>query len=197
MPSRDATAAAVCSPSPDSISKPSIPTRGPKSASRRASPYGGSSDGERLGTLAAKMTRYERVEDVLALVQALHTTGRGLTIDDIRERFGVSRRTAERMRDVVARAFPDLGFELDPSGRRRWRLPARARRPTCTIVSLASCRRRSAPHSCRFPRSPAKSCRRRCPRARARPRQVTRRPATAGSSVACCRWSDPWAGRPR
>ena len=65
------------------------------------------------------MTRYERVEDVLALVQALHTTGRGLTIDDIRERFGVSRRTAERMRDVVARAFPDLGFELHPSGRRR------------------------------------------------------------------------------
>ena len=73
------------------------------------------------------MTRYERVEDVLALVQALHTTGRGLTIDDIRERFGVSRRTAERMRDVVARAFPDPGFELDPSGRRRWRLPASSR----------------------------------------------------------------------
>ncbi len=68
------------------------------------------------------MTRYERIEDVIALVMALQAPGPGLTIDDVQERFGVARRTAERMRDLIDRLFPDLEFDVGRDGRRYWRL---------------------------------------------------------------------------
>ena len=46
-----------------------------------------------------------------------------LSLDDIGEAFEVSRRTAERLRDALREAFPQIEELVEPSGRKRWRLP--------------------------------------------------------------------------
>jgi predicted DNA-binding transcriptional regulator YafY len=66
--------------------------------------------------------RYDNVKRILDLAQALQSPGCGLSLDDIQARYGVGRRTAERMRSVVARLFPELHFEPGPDGRRYWKL---------------------------------------------------------------------------
>lgn len=71
--------------------------------------------------------RYERVADILRLATRLQGAG-GLTLDDIGSEFGVSRRTAERMRDAVERAFGPLEQEDADDGRRHWRLRSNALR---------------------------------------------------------------------
>ncbi len=66
-----------------------------------------------------------RYEKLVALVQlAIRLQGRvgGMTIDDIRDEFGVSRRTAERMRDAVEQAFGPLLPVETADRRRHWRL---------------------------------------------------------------------------
>jgi len=66
--------------------------------------------------------RYDRLEDLLRLAFMLAGTAEGLRLADIEAEFEVSRRTAERMRDAVARTFPQV--ETIPDGReRRWKLP--------------------------------------------------------------------------
>lgn len=52
--------------------------------------------------MAGRMTKLDRV---LELVHALSESNEGLTLDEMAERVGVSRRTAERMRDVIAVHF--------------------------------------------------------------------------------------------
>ena len=71
--------------------------------------------------------RYERLADILRLAMRLQGAG-GLTLDDIEAGFGVSRRTAERMRDAVERAFGPLEYEEADDGRRHWRLRSNALR---------------------------------------------------------------------
>ena len=50
-------------------------------------------------------------------------TAEGLTLDEMAERLGVGRRTAERMRDAVRDMFPQLE-EVDDPPTRRFRIPA-------------------------------------------------------------------------
>jgi hypothetical protein len=53
--------------------------------------------------------RYEKAETILRIALDMQGSGEGLTIDDIRIRYGdepLSRRTAERLRDAVERVFP-------------------------------------------------------------------------------------------
>lgn len=66
---------------------------------------------------------YLKLETILRLALALQGTREGLSLADIQQEFGVGRRTAERMRDAVARVFPQ--FERCDQGERvrRWRLP--------------------------------------------------------------------------
>lgn len=49
--------------------------------------------------------RMAKLDRLLALVHALSETTEGLTLDEMAERLGVNRRTAERMRDIIARHF--------------------------------------------------------------------------------------------
>ena len=49
--------------------------------------------------------RMAKLDRLLALVHALSETTEGLTLNEMAERLGVNRRTAERMRDVIARHF--------------------------------------------------------------------------------------------
>lgn len=61
--------------------------------------------------------RMAKLDRLLALVHALSETTDGLTLDEMAERLGVNRRTAERMRDVIARHF-DLDEVADDRRKR-------------------------------------------------------------------------------
>ena len=51
---------------------------------------------------------YDRAMDIVRLAIRLQGTGNGLTLDDIQREFGISRRTAERLRDAVEELFGPL-----------------------------------------------------------------------------------------
>lgn len=68
-----------------------------------------------------------KLDRLLALVHALAESGDGLTLDDMAERLAVNRRTAERMRDVIAMHF-DLEVRTDDERRKRFLIPDRLRR---------------------------------------------------------------------
>lgn len=52
--------------------------------------------------------RYSRVSDVIDLATYMASKVQGITIADIMERYAVSRRTAERMRDSLMNIFPEV-----------------------------------------------------------------------------------------
>ena len=68
------------------------------------------------------MPRYHRVEDIIHFALALQAPGRGLCLEDVQQRFGVGRRTAERMREAVDRLYPGMTSHKDADGRKYWRL---------------------------------------------------------------------------
>lgn len=66
----------------------------------------------------------------------------GLTLDEIAEMLGVSRRTADRYRSALAQVFPDMEFTEDQNGQRRWRLsPSSRLTPDLTSNDVALLRR--------------------------------------------------------
>jgi predicted DNA-binding transcriptional regulator YafY len=67
--------------------------------------------------------RHEKAGKLLELARLLASTAEGLTLDEMSERLGVGRRTAERMRDAVREVFPQLEEVEDPPTR-RFRIPA-------------------------------------------------------------------------
>ena len=67
--------------------------------------------------------RHEKAGRLLELARLLASTAEGLTLDEIAERLGVGRRTAERMRDAVRDVLPQLE-EVDDPPTRRFRIPA-------------------------------------------------------------------------
>ena len=52
--------------------------------------------------------RYSRVSDILDLAIFMQSKVLGVTINEIAERYNVSRRTAERMRDSLTNIFPQV-----------------------------------------------------------------------------------------
>ena len=72
------------------------------------------------------MARYHRVEDIIHLALALQVPGPGLCLEDVQRRFGVGRRTAERMRLAVDRLYPGMESSKNSDGRKYWHLPAGA-----------------------------------------------------------------------
>lgn len=69
------------------------------------------------------MMRYSRQEDLLKLALMMQGSAEGISIADIERAFDVSRRTAERMRDAVLRAYPQLEERPGPQGQKYWRFP--------------------------------------------------------------------------
>jgi predicted DNA-binding transcriptional regulator YafY len=67
--------------------------------------------------------RHEKAGQLLELARMLAATAEGLTLDEMAQRLGVGRRTAERMRDAVRDVFPQLE-EVDDPPTRRFRIPA-------------------------------------------------------------------------
>ncbi|WP_443749344.1 helix-turn-helix transcriptional regulator [Asticcacaulis solisilvae] len=67
---------------------------------------------------------YERAQELLRLALMMQGSRLGISLDQIRDEFAVSRRTAERMRDAVRDIFPDLEEVDGPDRQKCWRLPA-------------------------------------------------------------------------
>ncbi len=68
--------------------------------------------------------RYEKADNLLQLALEMQAARRGLSLQDIQERFGVGRRTAMRMRDAIMRNFPQA-LEVDTGDKsKRWRIPS-------------------------------------------------------------------------
>lgn len=65
--------------------------------------------------------RHEKSERLLRLCLMISGSNEGISIARIMEEFGVSRRTAERMRDAALRLLPDVVERVDGSGIKRWR----------------------------------------------------------------------------
>jgi len=76
---------------------------------------------------------YWKAEQLLAL--ATLTAGRhtGVTLDDVIERFTVSKRTAQRMLRALEAQFTDTTTFIDEDGRKRWRLPSAALRDLMSL----------------------------------------------------------------
>jgi predicted DNA-binding transcriptional regulator YafY len=66
--------------------------------------------------------RYARADRLIQLALEMQAARGGLTLTDIEQRFGVSRRTAIRMRDAVLAAFPNADQVPSNDRAKRWRL---------------------------------------------------------------------------
>lgn len=72
------------------------------------------------------MARMAKLDRLLTLVNALHDTSDGLTLDEMAEAIGADRRTAERLRDVIRLHFDLEDFSDDR--RKRFRIVGSLRR---------------------------------------------------------------------
>ncbi|OOL18926.1 hypothetical protein AL01_04135 [Bombella intestini] len=67
--------------------------------------------------------RKEKLADIIKLARRLSVSAEGMTLDEIASYMQVSRRTAERIRDVLQEAFPGMDVLTD-GPKHRFRLPA-------------------------------------------------------------------------
>ncbi len=67
--------------------------------------------------------RYARQEDLQKLALNMQGSAEGVSLSDIEREFSVSRRTAERMRDAVRNAYPQIEEISGENGRKYWRFP--------------------------------------------------------------------------
>jgi predicted DNA-binding transcriptional regulator YafY len=74
-----------------------------------------------------------KAEQLLALATLVAARHAGVTLDDVIERFSVSKRTAQRMLRALEAQFPDMAVALDGEGRKRWRLPSAPLRDLMTL----------------------------------------------------------------
>lgn len=89
--------------------------------------------------------RYAQYENLLRLLIKLEASRDGISLADIEKEAGVQRRAAERMRDALLRAIPQLEeFREGPS--KRWRLetPVLKRALSPTVDDLAALNRAAA-----------------------------------------------------
>ena len=64
--------------------------------------------------------RYSRVSDIIELAIFMASKPLGITLDDIIERYNVSRRTAERMRDSLINILPNVQEIETTDSRKHW-----------------------------------------------------------------------------
>jgi len=74
----------------------------------------------------------EQLLGLATLAAARHT---GITIDDVIERYAVSKRTAQRMLHALEAQFIDTVTSIDDDGRKRWRLPSAPLRDLMTMTA--------------------------------------------------------------
>ena len=78
---------------------------------------------------------FQKAEQLLDLATLAAARRLGITLDDVIERFGISKRTAQRMLRALEMQFPDLQDSIDTEGRKRWQLPPAVLRDLMTLTS--------------------------------------------------------------
>jgi predicted DNA-binding transcriptional regulator YafY len=76
---------------------------------------------------------YWKAEQLLALATLVAARHAGVTLDDVIERFTISKRTAQRMLRAMETQFTDTTTLIDEEGRKRWRLPSGALRDLMSL----------------------------------------------------------------
>ena len=66
--------------------------------------------------------RYEKLEHLLDLALDMRLSRVGVSIQDIQNKYSVSRRTAIRMKDLILNMFIDIDENVDDSRIKRWRI---------------------------------------------------------------------------
>ena len=66
---------------------------------------------------------YEKTYDLLELAIWMQSDREGVSLNDIATKFNVSRRTAERMRDMIVAKFPQAVEEIGENNIKRWYIP--------------------------------------------------------------------------
>lgn len=67
--------------------------------------------------------RLEKLENLFDLALEMHVKRQGISLQDIMERFSVSRRTAVRMKDVILNVFPNVIEVKIDSKIKKWTIP--------------------------------------------------------------------------
>lgn len=72
------------------------------------------------------MANYEKMYDLFDLAFAMQEFSEGLSLDDIQQKYKVSRCTAERMRDALLNYFPQMEEVETGERTKRWRITQRS-----------------------------------------------------------------------
>ena len=67
-----------------------------------------------------KTIRYKQASNILELVQLMLGQSNGVTLDEICDKFGCTRRTAERMRDAILNVFENVDVVTTEGKTKRW-----------------------------------------------------------------------------
>jgi predicted DNA-binding transcriptional regulator YafY len=78
---------------------------------------------------------FEKAQQLLGLATFVAGRRLGVTLDDVGKRFGISRRTAQRIMHALEAQFPDTESGFDEDGHKRWRLQTGALRDLLTLTS--------------------------------------------------------------
>ena len=66
---------------------------------------------------------YKRIQDLLDLALWMQSEDEGVSIQDIMDKFQVSKRTAVRMKDMIKERFPQIKQHTGPHNFKRWYIP--------------------------------------------------------------------------
>ncbi|MCS3731371.1 helix-turn-helix transcriptional regulator [Bradyrhizobium betae] len=66
--------------------------------------------------------RYEKLEALLRVALDMRASAEGISLEEIQRSYGISRRTAERMRDAIERVFPQMEQANPGEVPKRWRI---------------------------------------------------------------------------
>jgi predicted DNA-binding transcriptional regulator YafY len=78
---------------------------------------------------------FEKAQRLIEVATFVASHRMGVTIDDVRGRYGSSKRTAQRLLHTLELQFPDAESGFDEDGRKRWKLPTGALRDLLTLSS--------------------------------------------------------------
>ena len=78
---------------------------------------------------------FRKAEQLLALATLVASRHAGATLDEVIERFDVSKRTGQRMLRALEAQFPDTTVTIDDEGHKRWHLPSGALRDLMSLLS--------------------------------------------------------------
>src|SRR3984885_15667081 len=78
---------------------------------------------------------FEKAQQLLELATFVAARRAGVTLDDVVDRFSISRRTAQRIMQALELQFADTESRFEDDRRKRWRLQTGALRDLLTLTS--------------------------------------------------------------